>query len=191
MSHVLRAAHGTRLSLCSTEAIIKQASGSRKFHASSSNRDLVAPPDPVSHMRPIIYDTPAVAIQPAYLRHPYSLAEFGTEAGPSNHELQFRLLRQQLDTLHQNFWLDSNGRFYAARDTILDSLPKTATAREKEEALSAFFQQWIMQEKEWTDTYTAEWRKRNLQLILLSARVEYQRLKNRLSGIFGSSQNQI
>lgn len=43
-----------------------------------------------------------------------------------------------------------------------------------------------MQEKEWTDSYTEEWRKRNFELIVLAARVEFQRLKNRLSSTFGS-----
>jgi len=95
-----------RVPCSSRQFLVKEASTNRKFHASRTNRDLVAPPDPISHMRPIIYDTPAAVSQPAYLRHPYSLAEFGADADSGDHELQFRLLRQQLDTLHQNFWLD-------------------------------------------------------------------------------------
>ncbi|PPQ83336.1 hypothetical protein CVT25_003975 [Psilocybe cyanescens] len=159
----------------------------RSFHASRNHRDLVAPPDPISHMRPIIYDDPPSLSQPAYLRHPYSLAEFRAESGQGDNELQFRLLRQQLDSLHQNFWLDSNTRFYSARDAVLSSLPSTATPRDKEEALSAFFRQWVMQEKDWTDSYTVEWRARNLQLITLSARVEYHKIKSQLSNLFKNS----
>lgn len=83
------------------------------FHASATANDMVAPPDPVSHMRPIIYDDPP-APQPegAYVRHPYSLSEFQAVAGRDggmtlgDNELQFKLMRQQLDALHQNFWLD-------------------------------------------------------------------------------------
>ncbi|KDR81642.1 hypothetical protein GALMADRAFT_60317 [Galerina marginata CBS 339.88] len=160
-------------------------SNARRFHASTPTYDLVAPPDPVSHMRRIIYDDPLSQPPAPYLQHPYSLSEFKTETGTGtrsgNHDLQFRLLRQQLDSLHQNFWLDSNTRFYSARDAVLSSLPATASPRDKEEALSAFFRQWVMQEKEWTEGYTTEWRTRNLQLIILSTRVEYHRLKARLS----------
>ncbi|KAF8964673.1 hypothetical protein BDZ97DRAFT_1659928 [Flammula alnicola] len=158
----------------------------RSLHVSAARRDMVAPPDPVSHMRPIIYDDPPPQGPAPYLRHPYSLSEFksGDGAAPGDYEFQFRLLRQQLDALNQNFWLDSNTRFYAARQSVLSSLPETATDRDKEEALSAFFRQWVMQEKDWTDSYTTEWRRRNLQLITLSARVEFQRLKTRLSSFF-------
>jgi len=76
------------------------------FHMSRIRRDLVAPPDPVSHMRPVIYDDPPSKL--VALRHPYSLSEFkdGNANDPGNYELQFHLLRQQLDSLHQNFWLD-------------------------------------------------------------------------------------
>lgn len=81
----------------------------REFHVSKIQNDLVAPPDPISHMRPIIYDTPSSQSQPAYLRHPYSLTEFTAGSGAGDYELQFRLLRQQLDSLHQNFWLDVSG----------------------------------------------------------------------------------
>jgi len=160
-----------------------------QFHASTAQCNLVAPPDPVSHMRPIIYDNPPSQLPAPYLRHPYSLSEFRTEAenDSGNHDLQYRLLRQQLDSLHQNFWLDSNTRFYAARDAVLGSLPSTTTTRDKEEALSTFYRQWVMQEKDWTEGYTREWRTRNFQLIALSARVEYHKLKNRLTDFFKSS----
>jgi len=82
----------------------------RSFHGSTSRRDLVAPPHPVSHMRPVLYEEPPSKLPAQYLRHPYSLSEFKTElndtASASDHELQFKLLRQQLDSLHQAFWLD-------------------------------------------------------------------------------------
>ncbi|KAF8201847.1 hypothetical protein BJ912DRAFT_921278 [Pholiota molesta] len=164
------------------------------FHASATANDMVAPPDPVSHMRPIIYDDPP-APQPegAYVRHPYSLSEFQTVAGRDgsmtlgDNELQFKLMRQQLDALHQNFWLDSNTRFYSAKQSVLSSLPENATARDKEVALSVFYRKWVMQDKERTDEYTVEWRKRNSQLIAMSARVEFAKLKAHLSSLFKSS----
>jgi hypothetical protein len=77
--------------------------------------------------------------------------------------------------------LKHNKRFYSARAAVLESLPEDASARDKEEALSAFFRQWVMQEKEDTDAYTAEWRRRNLRLISLSARVAFQKAKTRFS----------
>ncbi|KIM49091.1 hypothetical protein M413DRAFT_21380 [Hebeloma cylindrosporum] len=153
---------------------------------SRTRRDLVAPPDPVSHMRPVIYDNPPSTLHVPYLRHPYSLSEFkdGNTSVLGNYELQFRLLRQQLDSLHQNFWLDSNTRFYAARGAILGGLPTSATPRDKEKALSAFHRQWVMQEKSWTDSYTTEWRTRNFQLIVLAARLHAQHLKYFLTSFF-------
>ncbi|KAF8910962.1 hypothetical protein CPB84DRAFT_1763007 [Gymnopilus junonius] len=158
------------------------------FHASAVQCDLIAPPDSISHIRPIIYDDPPSQLPVHYLRHPYSLSEFRSEAEnkPGDHDLQYRLLRQQLDSLHQNFWMDSNTRFYAARDAVLTSLPSTTTARDKEEALSNFYRQWVMQENHWTENYTKEWRARNFELIALSARVEYHKLKGRLTDVLKS-----
>lgn len=79
-----------------------------QLHTSSARCDRVAPPHPISHMRPIIYDdAPPGATPPTLLRHPYSLNEFqNTRIQPADLELQFKLQRQQLDTFHQDFWLD-------------------------------------------------------------------------------------
>lgn len=78
----------------------------RAFHSSCRVCDLVGPPDPITHMRPIIYDdAPQLPSAPSRLRHPYSLEEFNPRlAGPF--ELQWKLQRQQLDEFHQAFWLD-------------------------------------------------------------------------------------
>lgn len=70
---------------------------------------------------------------------------------------------------------------------MLGSLPANATARDKEEALSEFYKQWVMQEAEWTDAYTTEWRSRNARLIALSARVHFAKFMARLSPTFKSS----
>lgn len=80
----------------------------RNFHGSRPCHDLVAPPHPVSHFRPIIYGDASSQPPPTYLRHPYSLSEFTTGTGSTlgDHELQFLLQRQQLDTFHHSFWLD-------------------------------------------------------------------------------------
>ena len=80
----------------------------RNFHGSKPRYDLVAPPHPVSHFRPIIYGDVSSQPPPTYLRHPYSLSEFTTGTGTTlgDHELQFLLQRQQLDTFHHSFWLE-------------------------------------------------------------------------------------
>jgi len=82
----------------------------RLFHASASRQHLVAPPHPVSNMRPVIYeDAPPDPQPPALLPHPYSLFEFSSTTcndQASSLELQFRLQRQQLDAFHHKFWLD-------------------------------------------------------------------------------------
>ncbi|KXN86873.1 hypothetical protein AN958_09468 [Leucoagaricus sp. SymC.cos] len=168
----------------------------RFLHASASRKHLVAPPDPISHMRPIIYEDaptdPSKPSPPTLLRHPYSLSEFSDTKGndqASDLELQFRLLRQQLDTFHHNFWcpLQSNSRFEAAKDAILSSLPESAMTLDKENVLSEFHKQWVMQEKARTDAYTTEWRRRNWQLILLETRVRYQKFTSRIGRFFSSS----
>jgi len=162
----------------------------RSFHGSRPRHDLVAPPHPVSHFRPIIYGDASSQPPPTYLRHPYSLSEFTTGTGTTlgDHELQLLLQRQQLDTFHHSFWLESNTRFYAAKESILSNLPSTATARDKEVALSEFYRQWVLQEREWTERYTKEWRRRNYDLIILEARVEFYRLSTRLASFFRQNQ---
>ncbi|RXW20888.1 hypothetical protein EST38_g4969 [Candolleomyces aberdarensis] len=139
-------------------------------------------------MRPIIYDDAPAPSPPTLLRHPYSLTEFqDAQSRPVDLEIQFKLQRQQLDNFHQDFWLDNNIRYYAAKETALSNLPETATDLDKENALSEFNTLWYIQEKERTDQYTDEWRKRNFQLIRLGAQVEFQKLAFRLSKFFQSS----
>ncbi|KAF9052664.1 hypothetical protein BJ165DRAFT_784762 [Panaeolus papilionaceus] len=106
---------------------------------------------------------------------PYVLFFTTAVEASGDHELQFKLLRQQLDTFNQVFWTDSNTRFHAAKTSVLESLPSTVSVREKENALSALYSQWLMQEDERTTSYTDEWRKRNFQLINLSLKVCLQR----------------
>lgn len=81
---------------------------SRPLHASACRHDFVAPPHPVSHMRPILYDDPPSQSPGQYLRHPYSLSEFKQEVIDTKNDLEFeyKVRRQQLDTFHQTFWLD-------------------------------------------------------------------------------------
>ncbi|EAU88486.1 hypothetical protein CC1G_04192 [Coprinopsis cinerea okayama7 len=154
----------------------------RSIHASTKRLDRVAPPHPISHIRPIIYDDAPRATAPTLLRHPYSLNEFhDASRTPVDLELQFKLQRQQLDAFHQDFWLDNNVRYYAAKETALSNLPESASSLDKENALSEFNRHWYNQEKERVDAYTSEWRRRNFELIRLGAKVEFQKLASRIS----------
>ena len=67
----------------------------------------------------------------------------------------------------------SNSRFYAAKDAVLQSLPEETTPEQREAALSAFYSRWVSQERVRQDEYNAEWRKRNWSTIVLGARVRY------------------
>jgi len=137
-------------------------------------------------MRPIIYSDAPPPAPPSLIRHPYSLTEFSTGSKTQGEEsaLQFKLQRQQLDDFHQNFWFDSNARFEAAKRTVLAGLPPSATVLDKERTLSEFYKQWYLQEAVRTDEYTREWRRRNLALIKLGARVELEKFAAFLSNYF-------
>ena len=81
----------------------------------------------------------------------------------------------------------SNTRFYAAKEAVQSSLPSTASTRDKEEAISIFLKQWVVQEKDDADAYTEEWRRRNFQLIKIGTRVEFHNLRERILNYFRTS----
>ncbi|KAI0831350.1 hypothetical protein BC628DRAFT_1415867 [Trametes gibbosa] len=158
--------------------------GVRNFHVSASRKHLVGPPDPISHLRPVVYDDapPPVAQR---VPHPYSLGEFTG----NTREYQWKMQRQELDAFNHAFWLDSNSRFYAAKEAVLQSLPETAGgAEQREHALSAFYVRWVAQERTRLDAYNVEWRRRNWSTILLGARVRYQELVSRVTHPFRREQ---
>ena len=70
----------------------------RTFHASIARQHLVGPPDPVSHLRPVIYDD--APPPPPQARHPYSLKEFTGDT----REYQWKMQRQELDAFNHEFW---------------------------------------------------------------------------------------
>ena len=79
----------------------------RKLHATIVRRDLVGPPDPVSHLRPVIYDD--APPPPPQVRHPYSLREFTGDT----REYQWKMQRQELDTFNHAFWKEVRCLSYA------------------------------------------------------------------------------
>ncbi|KAI9570487.1 hypothetical protein HD554DRAFT_2018680 [Boletus coccyginus] len=157
---------------------------SRSLHVSSVSRHLVGPNDPISHLRPIIYtDTPAPHSRgqlESHVNHPYSLHEFTDVQHDHALQLQYNLAREHLDAFNHNYWTDSNTRFETAKQSVLASLPESASSETRENALSEFYKKWVMQEKARQDEYSAEWQTRNWNTIILAARVEYQRFKQRI-----------
>lgn len=75
----------------------------RPLHSSMPTGDYVGPPDPVSNIRPVLYDDPCPTNAES-LRHPYSLDEFRDDSGTL--EYQWKLQRQQLDAFNDSFWRD-------------------------------------------------------------------------------------
>ncbi|KAH9946080.1 uncharacterized protein BXZ73DRAFT_37743 [Epithele typhae] len=151
----------------------------RHLHASLARQHLVGPPDPVSHMRPVIYDD-APPPPPSQVRHPYSLREFTGDT----REYQLKMQRQELDAFNESFWRESNTRFYAAKDAVLAAFPEDTTAEEREVALSEFYSGWVAQENARLDAYGGSWRRRNWAAIALAARVRYERFWARLARPF-------
>lgn len=72
----------------------------RNLHASCIRRDLIGPPDPVSNLRPVIYDDAPPTAPPT--SHPYSLKEFTGDT----REYQWKVQRQEVDAMNHNFWTD-------------------------------------------------------------------------------------
>ncbi|CAK5277692.1 unnamed protein product [Mycena citricolor] len=114
--------------------------------------------------------------------HPYSLHEF--EPGPSRpFRLQWKLDREQTDRFHHEFWLESNTRFEQGKREALEQLPASASAIEKERALSEFYRVWHEREHLRTDAYTKEWRDRNKTSVTLATRVAWHTLVTRILGL--------
>ena len=72
--------------------------------------DLVGPPDPVSNLRPVIYDD-APPLPPSEVRHPYSLREFKGDT----REYQWKIQRQELDAFNHAFWTDVRNTYVSPR----------------------------------------------------------------------------
>ncbi|KAI1795840.1 hypothetical protein LXA43DRAFT_989715 [Ganoderma leucocontextum] len=146
----------------------------RPFHPSAARQHLVGPPDPVSHLRPVIYDD--APPPPPETRHPYSLKEFTGDT----REYQWKMQRQELDAFNHQFWKESNTRFYGAKEAVLRSLPEETTPEQREVALSEFYRRWVAQERKRLDEYGEEMRRRNWATIALGARVQYEKFVSRI-----------
>jgi apoptogenic protein 1 len=175
----------------------------RRIHASPSVRNFIGPPDPVSNLRPMIYDDDIPSTSSIGTTHPYSLSEFKPDVAAEEREemeYQYKSERQQLDNFNHRFWTDvcafflcsgtsspslqSNTRFEAGKAAVLVSLPSETSAADRERALSDFYGKWIQQEKHRQDDYSKQWRARNVSEIQLAVRLGYQKFRARAGSIF-------
>ncbi|WWC60068.1 uncharacterized protein I303_102631 [Kwoniella dejecticola CBS 10117] len=129
-----------------------------------SGVDLVAPPDPASNIRPIIYASKP-SINPS-TNSPYSASEFPTgsrDAKLENMELEWRLRRERVDLMNHRFWATTNLSFEAQKAHRLSLLPAASdppTAedeRRKEDALTQFYADWQIANQEKQIRWVKEW----------------------------------
>ncbi|KAG2078253.1 hypothetical protein BDR04DRAFT_1088015 [Suillus decipiens] len=152
----------------------------RLIHTSRPSFNFIGLPDPTSNLRPIIYTTATSSSSPSESKqHPYSLREFSDDT--VDHELQWKLHREQLDAFNHAYWAESNIRFEAAKSSVLAAIPSNAPTEAHEHALSDFYKKWVVQERVRQDKYAVELRKRTFEDLSLSAKVGFQRAKKRLA----------
>lgn len=168
----------------------------RLLHSTARSCNLVGPPDPISNLRPVLYNNNQAATE---LPHPYSLREFSGDV-VRDHDLQWRLHQQQLDDFSHNFWTDvsanispilqvkalmtwvqSNTRFEAGKRSVLSSLPESSTAIARERALSEFYRGWVQQEVQLQKVYTTEWRARSYDALKYAARIQWRNFQTWLN----------
>lgn len=124
-------------------------------------RMYVGPPDPISHMRPVVYDNVAQHVKrPKNItNHPYSLSEFSTPPSLSRRsgflahhseqmlsnleslQLHARLQTISLDQMNHRFWSDNNARFMRAKQEYSAYVsPETPASLE---LMSPFYREWL------------------------------------------------
>jgi hypothetical protein len=76
----------------------------RLLHSSVPTANHVGPPDPLSNIRPVLYNDLSSTTAESQ-QHPYSLDEFRNDSEDTL-EYQWKLQRQQLDAFNDAFWRD-------------------------------------------------------------------------------------
>ena len=77
----------------------------RLLHSSVPTANYVGPPDPMSNIRPVLYNDLGSTTTESPQQHPYSLDEFRNDSEDTL-EYQWKLQRQQLDAFNDAFWRD-------------------------------------------------------------------------------------
>ena len=80
------------------------------------------------------------------------------------------------------FLVQSNTRFEAAKQALLDDLPEDATPEHREAVLSEFYKHWLLQERVRLKEYSDEWSRRNFAAIYLAARAAIKDFRARVLG---------
>ncbi|EIW65724.1 hypothetical protein TREMEDRAFT_19413, partial [Tremella mesenterica DSM 1558] len=120
----------------------------RRVEIPTDRVDLVAPPDPESNLRPIIY-----ASRPSWHQSsnsPYSADEFPSESDTKlqTKELEWRMRRERVDMMNHRFWAANNIQFQAQLARRLSFLPPPSdpsTERDiqrREDCLARFYADW-------------------------------------------------
>ncbi|KAI0035096.1 hypothetical protein K488DRAFT_76869 [Vararia minispora EC-137] len=160
---------------------LPQVHAVRFLHATSRlARTLIGPPDPISNLRPVLYDasdTPR-PVKSTVVIHPYSLSEFARPE--SDLEYGWRWHRKQLDAFNHAFWTDANTRFTSARDDALSSLPPNATSKARDAVLADLYRRWVLQEASRQAEYNRQFRRRTYEEIKLAMRVHWSRFTRRI-----------
>jgi len=124
---------------------------------------LVGLAHPVSNIRPVICVRAQRARSSRQSTHPYPTEEFDSSRTPSFHVGNYSTSEWFLEDSARHahdFWYDSNTRFHAAKQAIIDSHSCLHYANESsrqpalESALSRFYRGWLNQERNAQQRFT-------------------------------------
>ncbi|WWD16732.1 hypothetical protein CI109_101163 [Kwoniella shandongensis] len=136
----------------------------RRSDLPTSGVDLVAPPDPLSNIRPIIYASKPIT-RPSS-NSPYSASEFpsdGSDSRLENMELEWRLRRERVDLTNHRFWATTNANFNAQLAHRLSLLPKASDpptpedTKRHEDCMTQFYADWQMANQERQVAWVKDW----------------------------------
>ncbi|KAK4687435.1 apoptogenic protein 1, partial [Tremellales sp. Uapishka_1] len=125
--------------------------------------DLVAPPDPYSNMRPVIYASTSTKRRSS--TSPYSTSEFPSSIASNSGELEleWRLRRERVDAMNHRYWSAMNSEFNAQREHRLSLLPPASDPpseldiRRTEDCLSQFYADWQIANRTKMGKWVKEW----------------------------------
>ncbi|KAK1920945.1 hypothetical protein DB88DRAFT_501619 [Papiliotrema laurentii] len=151
-----------------------------------TNVDLIAPPDPLSNIRPVIYASRST--RPPTKSSPYSAAEFPyseADASLQELELEWRLMRERVDMMNHRFWATTNAEFNAQLAHRLAALPtpsdppSPADLKRREDCLAQFYADWQAANRQKQARWVREWWGEVWAGLRMQARVHLARLFRR------------
>ncbi|KAI9632364.1 uncharacterized protein MKK02DRAFT_40666 [Dioszegia hungarica] len=149
--------------------------------------DLIAPPDSISNIRPVIYaSSPSSRHQTA--NSPYSTGEFPNASAPSRLgelELEWRLRRERVDAMNHRFWADRNQEFNAQLALRLSLLPTPASPptpediKRREDVLSQFYADWQASNRDRMGVWVRRWWREVWEGLRMQGKVHWTRMLGR------------